>query len=271
MFTRPRVTIAVLAVLALGVVFVWTRVPRHPLPPVATQPVPTPTDDAVSNHSIVGSTNSVANLTPKDPERRPSPSHVRMPASRLTEEERQDFEAKFTSKLKPEIDRWCKIYADHLPFDPKDVTADKFVERLGRTPDSYSYTFMVNGITIGVDDYGGKAMFSDMTTRDIKEAERIPKNPESPKPSSVSKDEVIRLLKEDSGKEYPPEQVIVSPTGNASAMNGGAYVLVGESVHAAYGPPPDYIMIFGPDGKLVNYGRWTAPNWSMRQTQPPKQ
>ena len=45
------------------------------------------------------------------------------------------------------MESWCKAYSGHIPFNPEDLTLDKFKEQIGRNPGFTIYTFMLDGIT----------------------------------------------------------------------------------------------------------------------------
>ena len=182
--------------------------------------------------------------------------HLKIPASELPAEEKVAFEKEFVEKLKPAVERWCKTYEGHLPFRPEDVTPDKFRERFGDSPAFYDYGFVIDGTTLSVVDYHGDVYVAYLMSPAAALLFQMPKNPEPPKPVSVSREEVLRLLKADSGRDFPPEQIGMWPTAYEGAMNGGLEVEVGEGVHQKYGPLPRHSMVFGPDGNLACYLRW---------------
>ena len=178
-----------------------------------------------------------------------------MPASDLRADEQADFEKEFVQKLKPAVEHWCKTYAGHVPFRPEEVTPDKFRERFGDSPAFYDYGFVINGTTLSVVDYHGDVFVAYLMSPAAALLLQIPKNPEPPKPVSVTREEVLRLLKADSGSDFPPEQIAWRPTAYAGAMNGGVSVDVGEGVNAPLTPLFKYSMVFGPDGNLACYLR----------------
>ncbi len=184
-----------------------------------------------------------------------TPPRLKIPASELRADEKADFEKKFVEKLKPAVERWCKTYEGHVPFRLEDVTPDKFRERFGDSPAFYDYGFVINGTTLSVVDYHGEVFVAYLMSPAAALLFQIPENPEPPKPVSVTREEVLRLLKADSGQDFPPEQIAMRPTAYAGAMNGGVSVDVGEGVNAAYAPLFKYTMVFGPDGNLACYGR----------------
>ena len=180
---------------------------------------------------------------------------LKIPASELRADEKAAFENEFVQKLKPAVEHWCKTYAGHVPFRPEEVTPDKFRERFGDSPAFYDYGFVINGTTLSVVDYHGDVFVAYLMSPAAALLFQIPQNPEPPKPVSVTREEALRLLKADSGQDFPPEQIAMRPTAYAGAMNGGVSVDVGEGVNAAYAPLFKYSMVFGPDGNLACYLR----------------
>ena len=76
---------------------------------------------------------------------------------------------------------------------------------------------------------------------------------------SVTMQEILRLLKADSGKDFSPDKIAIRPTSRACSMNGGVFVDVGEGARAGNGLLPEYSMVFGPDGSLVCYLKGIDP------------
>jgi hypothetical protein len=207
-----------------------------------------------------------AHLTPQatagprtggQPWRTGSPRRLSERAEDMTAEERAEFEKKFTTKLKPAVERWCKLYAGHTPFRPDDLTPDKL--RTVVSPDSArSYAFVVNGTTLCVDDDPGDACVSYLMAPAARQLDQLPKEPAPPVPVSITRQEIMRLLKADSGRDFPPNEVAITPTAWSGAMNGGVYVDAGKNVRS-YSSPEDYSMVFGPDGNLACYQRGITP------------
>jgi hypothetical protein len=74
----------------------------------------------------------------------------------------------------------------------------------------------------------------------------------------VKREEIIRMVKADSGVEFKPNEVIISPTGAASALMGGAFVKIlptGADPNNGLASKIDFI--FGPDGNINYYIRDT--------------
>ena len=169
------------------------------------------------------------------------PSASKYPLPNLRADEKAAFEKEFVERLKPAVERWCKTYAGHVPFRLEDVTPDKFRERFGDSPAFYDYGFVINGTTLSVVDYHGEVFVAYLMSPAAALLFQVPNNPEPPKPVSVTREDVLRLLKADSGQDFPPEQIAWRPTAYAGAMNGGVSVDVGEGVNAATRPLPEIL------------------------------
>lgn len=182
--------------------------------------------------------------------------HVRELVSQMSPEEREEFEKKFTEKIKPAVEQWCRIYEGRLPFRPEDVTADKLKDRAFPDSPFQGYSFVVNGTTLGVCDDHGKICVDYLMSPAANDLFHMPKAPTSPQPMSVSRQEILDLIKADSGgKSFPPDQIAIRPTSASGAMNGGVSVDVGVGVNAPFMPLPKFGFVFDPEGKLACYIR----------------
>ena len=188
-------------------------------------------------------------------QKRESHRRIKERAEDMTEAEKASFEKEFAEKLKPEVARWCSAYAGHIPFQPQDVTMDKLRVVCNLRSDCHAYDFVIDGTTFGVVDDAGRVYVDSLSARGANDLVNIPANPAPPKEGSVSREEILRLIKADSGKDFPPNQINIIPTGRSSAMNGGVAVYVDEGVNANGMRPAlaKYSMVFGPDGNLVCY------------------
>jgi hypothetical protein len=184
---------------------------------------------------------------------------MRKRADNMTEAEKAQFEKDFPEKIKPAIARWCGAYAGHLSFRPEDVTKDTLREIVHLRGDAQAYDFVFHGVDVGVMDDAGTVYVDSLSTGAENDLFRIPKNPPPPLEGSVGRDEILRVLKADSGQDFPPDQIAIRPTGRGTTMNGGVFVDVGEDINADLSPPAKYTMVFGPDGNLVCYGRSDKP------------
>jgi hypothetical protein len=174
----------------------------------------------------------------------------------MTPEQRAELARKFEEKFKPALEHWCSAYAGRVPFKPEDVTLDQFHSRLG----SSAYTFMVGRNTrTFVENGNGEAKV------DYLMAEGAPKALNSlPPPGTVpdlsvpvNRQQVLDMAQADTGTQYKPEQVVIKPTGAACSIMGGAFVTVdqhslngGEATDMRH---PGIELVFGPDGKLLEY------------------
>lgn len=171
----------------------------------------------------------------------------------LTAEERAELAKKFTAKIKPAVEKWCKAYGGHIPFKPEDLTLDKFREQIGRNSSFTIYTFMLDGTTLCVQDSNGRVAVNYLSAPQAKELSRLPGGTAPTMQMPVDRNEVIRMVKEDSGTEFKRSDVQMRPTGVASAMNGGAFV----DIAPRGGDPNNGLckvsLVFGPDGDLAYY------------------
>ncbi len=173
----------------------------------------------------------------------------------LTPEERAALAKKFTAEIKPAVDRWCKAFAGHVPFKPEHLTLDQFKEQIGRNASFTLYTFVVDGITLCVRDSKGHVVLNYLNAPETRHLMAIPGGAPPTMELPVSRSEVIRMVKEESGTEFKAKDVELRPTGTASAMNGGAFV---DIAHLG-GDPNNGLckvsLVFGPEGRVVYYDR----------------
>jgi len=156
----------------------------------------------------------------------------------------------FEQRLKPAVVKWCKAYEGHLPFKPEDVTVDNFLVQTGNDH-FHMYTFMVNGTTVVVKDTDGMASMMYVSAPEAKKLVQLPKGVEPSLEIPVSKEEIIKMVQADTGKNIDPIKVRMTPTGLSSAINGGVMVMVGGD--PINGASWDYTLIFGADGTLIYY------------------
>jgi len=173
----------------------------------------------------------------------------------LTAEEKAALAKKFTSEIKPAVDRWCKAFAGHVPFKAENLNLETFKEQLGRNSSFTIYTFMVDGITLCVRDSKGQVVVNYLNAPQAKQLMAMPTGAPPTLQLPVSRSEVIRMVKNESGTEFKAKDVELRATGVASAMNGGAYV---DIAHLG-GDPNNGLckvsLVFGPDGSVVYYSR----------------
>lgn len=176
-------------------------------------------------------------------------------AADMTAEEKVRLAKDFKEKYKPAVEKWFQAYPDRVPFELEDFTLDKFHSCLG----DYMYTFMIGDTTFTIQDspkLGLKVSYL-MTRKGARDLNNLPGGgfvPDLTVP--VAREEIIRMVKADSGVEFKPNEVIIKPTAAACALNGGAFVSILPS-----GADPDNAlnnkisMVFGPNGRFVSYVR----------------
>ena len=174
----------------------------------------------------------------------------------MSADEKAELAKKFKEKFLPAVEKWFNAYEGHIPFRPEDLTLDKFHSRLG----DYMYTFMIDRDTTFTiqdsKDPKGVAKVSYLMSRKAAvEINSLPGNGFVPDLTiPIKREDVIRMVKADSGVEFTPNEVLIKPTAAACALNGGAFVDILPT-----GADPNNAlnfkisMVFGPDGNLVNY------------------
>jgi hypothetical protein len=179
--------------------------------------------------------------------------NVRVRASEFDEQQKAEFQANFQSKYKPAIDKWCLAYQKHLPFAPEDLTADKFVERIGRSTSYFNYTFVVDGTTLCVEDSRNGIFVSYLNAPQAKQLMQLPSGEQPSSNTSVERQEITQILALDSGVRFNPDEIRITPTAFSTGINGGAYVEIGGDPNNAV--TWKYTLVFGADGKLAYYMR----------------
>lgn len=184
---------------------------------------------------------------------------IKRKASKMTPEQRARFQVVFEQQIKPAAERWCSNYAGHTPFKPEDITPNKFKEWIFPGQPGEGYAFVVNGTTVTFDIEDGKAILDYVMAPAAARLFQVPSSMPPPQRGSVSMDEVLRLLKEDSGRDFSPEEVMLIPTGFCSSMNGGVQVFAGKGVRGIYGlENAEYNLVFDGSGNLAYY-LWNPP------------
>jgi hypothetical protein len=175
-------------------------------------------------------------------------------AGDLSAAEKSELAKKFREKFRPAMERWSKAYGDRLPIQPDDVTLDKFVERLG----DGLYTFVLGDFTLTFDESKDSAKVSYLASR--KAMIQLNNSPTGEVPKTdlpVTREEITRMVQADTGMGFKPNEILMTPTGTAFAMNGGANIRIGPPKTAlpAVSGPDKLDIIIGPDGKLAYYMR----------------
>lgn len=177
---------------------------------------------------------------------------VKTKYSEFTDAEKAEFHANFENRYKPALSNWCKIYGDHVPFSRWEVTADKLAERVGMNTAYREFVFVVDGITVGIQDANGAARVDYLN--DPSQTRKMAMQPDGTAPiivSPVPRTDVMTMLAFDSGTQFPPDQVKLVPSGFSGGLNGGVMVHVGGIPNNA--ATWKYDMVFGGDGKLAYY------------------
>lgn len=149
-------------------------------------------------------------------------------ASSLTAEEKSSVEKRFNERMQPAIEKWQAAYAGHLPSGVADITFDK-LHSIDSGPIGGFFTFMLGDTTFTVCDMRGKVkVFYLMTRQAAKDLNSVPTDG---KPMNltvpITREEVLRMAKEDTGLEYELKDVVIQPTAAFCKIDGGASVEVG--------------------------------------------
>lgn len=182
-------------------------------------------------------------------------------AAHLSDQQKADLAEKFASKFRPAVERWLSAYEGHTPFTLDNFTLDKFHSTLG----SHMFTFMIGEITLTLveprnPDQPAKVGYL-MSRQAALDMNRLPGADFVPQLNlPVTREQVILMVKADTGVEFKLNEVMLKPTAKACALNGGAFV----DLLPAGADPNNFLnnkisMVFDADGKLVNYER--APSF----------
>jgi hypothetical protein len=178
---------------------------------------------------------------------------IKYRASELTEAEKTRFMLDFEQRYQRAIANWCKAYDGHVPFTSEKVTADRFVERIGKDDSYHEYIFVVDGITLGVSDSRGSARVDYLN--DPQQTRKLAKLRDGNEPPSISipvgANEILSMVEADGGKRFEPKELRLRPTGLSGSLNGGIFANVGGNPNN--GASWKYDFVFGPDGKLAYY------------------
>ena len=133
------------------------------------------------------------------------------------------------------------------------MTLDKFAERIGTSSAYREYIFVVDGITLGIQDKKGVARVDYLNApKQTRKMALLPDGTEAPIATTpVGKTEIIQMLAAEGGVQFSANEVRVIPSGFSGSLNGGMIVNVGGN--------PDnaaswiYDLVLGADGKLAYY------------------
>lgn len=164
----------------------------------------------------------------------------------------------FSQNLKPALADWFAAYENRIPFALNEVTLDSFHSAV---IGSGMYTFMIGDTTltlIAPKATSQKAKVGYLMGRQAAlELNQSPTNGFVPNMNvPVSRADIIRMVKSDSGVAFSPNEILIQPTAMSCALNGGVFV----NVLPAGLDPKNFLnyrisMVFDANGKLVNYER----------------
>lgn len=174
-------------------------------------------------------------------------------ASEFSPEEKQKLAEDFETKFKPAVHQWFSAFHGRVPFEESEFTLDKFHSRMG-----VMYTFMIGSTTFTLRDSPDGAKVGYLMTRSgAVQMNSLPSNAAMPNLTPpITREEVIQMVKADTGREFKPNEILIRPTAAGTALDGGAFVdIVPEGTDPNNAVTHALNMVFGPDGKLVNYTR----------------
>lgn len=230
------------AVAVLSSLLIWQMSKRQAIP--SAPPAEASPQVAIAPVAPVPGSNS--------PVTRPR-SRVKHRVSEFSANEKAEFMANFEGKYKPAIAKWCGAFNGHIPFAREEVTADKFVERIGINSAYSEYVFVVNGITLGVQDTKGRAQVDYLNSpQQTRKMAELPHGGQAPSVTMpVTREEIVGALEAVSGSRFHAQEVRMTPSGLSGSLNGGVLASVGGTPEN--GASWKYDMVFGPDGKLAYY------------------
>jgi hypothetical protein len=185
-----------------------------------------------------------------------SQPHLVHRASELSNEQKDDVAKLFKEKFSPALMKWAAAYSNRIPFNISEVTMDKFHSTLG----SHMFTFMIGDTTLTfmLDRNGENPRVGYMMVRQAAVAmNNLPAPGTKPNLTApITPSQVLDMVQADTGKTYQPNEVIIRPTGKASAMSGGAFV----DILPTGADPNNFLnyklsMTFDSSGTLVDYER----------------
>ena len=130
---------------------------------------------------------------------------------------------------------------------------EKFVERIGKNASYNEYIFVVDGITLGIQDSKGVARVDYLNDpRQTQKMAMQPNGAEAPIATTpVERMELMTMLAADSGTKFPANEIRMIPSSFSGSLNGGVMVHVGGDPENA--ASWKYDLVFGADGKLAYY------------------
>ena len=171
----------------------------------------------------------------------------------FSDAEKSEFISNFATRYQPALEKWSEAFSNRVPFSPGSITANNFLERIGTRPTYREYIFMVDGITLGIQDSKGVARVDYLNNpQQTGKMTVLPHDGNAPiSTTPLSKDDVVKMLAAEGGTQYRPNDIRLVPSGYSGSLNGGAIVNVGGDPENA--ASWKYDMVFGADGKLAFY------------------
>lgn len=177
------------------------------------------------------------------------------PASEFSSGERTDLEKRFNEKFKPVISKWCKAYAERIPFSAEEVTFETFHSHLA----GGIYTFMIGDITFSIRErpnIPAKVVYMThgKTLLTLNEVSPTGEPPDLSIP--VTREEVIGMVEADCGVTFKPNECLMRPTGAYGNLNGGVDIRMlptGEDPNNGLASKIE--MVINSRGQLVYYDR----------------
>lgn len=208
-------------------------------------------------------TNSPVPAAPVRSNHVPQNLGLRESAMEMSEAEKAEMTNLFATKLKPAAEKWALVYSNRVPFNLADLTPGKLVGRHGWKDSRFdSYVFVMGDITFGIEIFHGDTHVNYLASKQGMGAlNSMPRLAEAPDLSMpVTAQQVLDLVESDCGQRFPPNEILMTPTGQSGALSGGVDAEVGKEASN-----PDYrlitttstdvSMVIGKDGKLVTYLR----------------
>jgi hypothetical protein len=182
-----------------------------------------------------------------------SRSKIKHRASEFTSDESADFATNFEAKYKPAIMKWCQAFEGHVPIKPESVTPKQLAERIGKDSSYNEYVFVVDGITLGVQDKKGIARVDYLNApQQTRKLVALPDGSQTPTlVMPVTKREIMQMIEAESGRQFNAHEIRMTPSGLSGGLSGGVLVDVGGNPEN--GASWSYDMVFGPDGNLAYY------------------
>jgi hypothetical protein len=179
-------------------------------------------------------------------------------AGEFSSAEIAELHQNFKDRFQPAIQKWTSAYGERVPAEIATVSVTNFVERLGANTNYSLYTFVVGDFTLTIQDTprAAKVMYlmSKSGARLLNTDHPGGAAPDISVP--VQRDEIIRMAYADAGRRFNPNEVHITPTALGTGVNGGAFVkLIPEGADPNNDLSVKLDMVFGPDGKLLNYER----------------